>query len=135
MKQPQEQRDRWLRQAEHDLEVARKHLTDAWYADACYAAEQAAQKALKGFLYGAGERTVTTHALPDLLKQAGRFDGALLVFASGASTLTQYYVATRYPDVIPGSVAPFEVYTKKQAEEAIKIAEDVIAGVRRASAE
>lgn len=130
MKRPQEERDRWLRQAAHDLEVARKHLADRFFADACYAAEQAAQKALKGYLYGRGERNVPAHALPELIQGAGKYDAQLLVFSSGASTLTQYYIPTRYPDALPGSAAPFEVYTEDQATGAIRIAEEILGRVR-----
>jgi HEPN domain-containing protein len=45
---------RWLRQAEHDLEVAQKHVERGDYSDACFMAEQASQKALKGFLISDG---------------------------------------------------------------------------------
>lgn len=130
MKHPQEERDRWLRQAAHDLDVARKHFADQFFADVCYAAEQAAQKALKGYLYGRGERSVPEHALLELVQRAGKYDAQYRVLSSGASTLTQYYIPTRYPDALPGPSAPFEVYTKEQAAEAIRIAEGIVGRVQ-----
>jgi len=130
MKHPKEDRDRWLRQAAHDLEVARRHLADVFYADACYYAEQAAQKALKGYLYGHGERSVPAHALSELIQLAARYEAQYQVFASGASTLTQYYIPTRYPDALPGPAAPFEVYTEAQATDAIRIADEILQKVR-----
>lgn len=42
MKRPREDSQRWLRQAEHDLEMA-KRLKEESPADSCYYAEQAAQ--------------------------------------------------------------------------------------------
>jgi HEPN domain-containing protein len=45
---------RWLRQAAHDLRIARGHQERGDYSDACFMAEQAAQKALKGFLMAQG---------------------------------------------------------------------------------
>ncbi|MBI2359918.1 MAG: HEPN domain-containing protein [Deltaproteobacteria bacterium] len=41
---------RWLRQAEHDLKIAKSHQRQGDYSDACFMAEQASQKALKAFL-------------------------------------------------------------------------------------
>lgn len=63
MKHPREEADRWLRQAQHDLEVAAKNIDNGYYADACYAAEQAAQKALKGYLYWRGDRLLHSYSL------------------------------------------------------------------------
>jgi HEPN domain-containing protein len=50
MKPSRDAAQRWLRQAEHDLRIARGHHERADYSDACFMAEQAAQKALKAFL-------------------------------------------------------------------------------------
>ena len=48
MKRPREAAARWLKQAEHDLGMARR-LAEESPADACYFAEQAAQKALNRY--------------------------------------------------------------------------------------
>ena len=50
MKPSRETALRWLRQAEHDLRIARGHCERGDYSDSCFMAEQAAQKALKAFL-------------------------------------------------------------------------------------
>jgi HEPN domain-containing protein len=50
MKPGRDAAQRWLRQAEHDLRIAGGHHERADYSDACFMAEQAAQKALKAFL-------------------------------------------------------------------------------------
>jgi len=47
MKPSREAGLRWLRQAEHDLEVARRLQQHGDYSDVCFMAEQASQKALK----------------------------------------------------------------------------------------
>ena len=102
-----------------------------FYADTCYYAEQAAQEALKGyFVRPCGERIVPAHALTDLVQRVGMYDAQYRVFASGASTLTQYYIPMRYPDALPGSAAPFEVYTEAQASDAIRIAEGILKKVQ-----
>lgn len=58
MKPSRETAFRWLRQAEHDLTIAHGHEERGDYSDACFMAEQAAQKALKGFLMTQGQRSV-----------------------------------------------------------------------------
>src|SRR6266850_7800356 len=60
---------RWLRQADHDLTVARGHQERADYSDACFMAEQAAQKALKAFLIGHGHRSVPIHSVAQLAER------------------------------------------------------------------
>ena len=44
----------------------------------------------------------------------------------GAQQLDQYYVPTRYPNGLPGGV-PAEVFTRRQAEEAVAIARRMVA--------
>ena len=56
MKPGREAALRWRYQAEHDLTIARGHQERGDYSDACFMAEQAAQKALKAFLIGQGQR-------------------------------------------------------------------------------
>jgi HEPN domain-containing protein len=56
MKPGREAAWRWLRQAEHDLAIAGGHQERGDFSDACFMAEQAAQKALKAFLIGHGYR-------------------------------------------------------------------------------
>ena len=54
MKPGREAALRWLRQAEHDLTIARNHQKQGDHSDACFMAEQASQKALKAFLFAQG---------------------------------------------------------------------------------
>jgi HEPN domain-containing protein len=41
------------------------------------------------------------------------------------------YIPPRYPDAWAGETAPFESYTKRDAEEAMKCASEVISIVKR----
>lgn len=38
---------RWLRQAEHDLDIAQSHQDRSNFSDACFMSEQASQRPLK----------------------------------------------------------------------------------------
>lgn len=120
---------RWLKQAHHDLLVASKNLENKFFADVCYLSEQAAQKALKGYLYFQGERFVWEHSLTQLVKRTLNYESAFEKFLEKAKVLDQYYIPTRYPDALAPPAVPYESYTKKQAEEAIKIAKEILEGV------
>lgn len=43
-------------QAQHDLEFGRLALREGYFAQACFIAQQSAEKAVKSLAYGAGER-------------------------------------------------------------------------------
>lgn len=119
---------RWLRQAENDLEYARIGLREGFYAQVCFQCQQICEKALKAIHYGQlGKRVVFGHSLVQL--------GAELPLAAGLqeelAVLDQYYIPTRYPNGLPGAL-PYEVYSKRQAEQAATVSEQVIEMARRA---
>jgi HEPN domain-containing protein len=93
--------------------------------------QQAAEKALKALHYLQGERLVIGHALVDLLDPLIPTHPALAGSREVAQQLDQYYIPTRYPNGLPGGV-PAEVFTKRQAEEAIAGARDILAVARQA---
>jgi HEPN domain-containing protein len=43
-----------------------------------------------------------------------------------AVKLDQYYIPTRYPDVLGEEVLPFEIYKEEQAREAYEIAKEIL---------
>jgi HEPN domain-containing protein len=49
---------RWLEQAENDLDFCRLALRERYFAQACFGAQQTAEKALKSLAYGRSDRTV-----------------------------------------------------------------------------
>lgn len=113
---------RWLRQAEHDLGFGRLALREGFFAQTCFIAQQAAEKALKAMAYAAGERTVLGHSVVELVDRLRERLPELGELRALAGILDQYYVATRYPNGLPGGV-PFEAFNERQAREAIEAAE------------
>ncbi len=92
--------------------------------DACFHAQQCAEKALKGYLVQLGidfPRTHVIEALLDLLKANGV---AVPNNVDEAFELTQYAVQTRYP-------GEWEPVTKKEARQALERASLVLAWVER----
>jgi HEPN domain-containing protein len=118
---------RWLRQAEHDLSIARGHQERGDCSDACFMAEQAAQKALKAFLIGHGHRSVPIHSVAQLAERCTQIDQAFAVHITAGRVLDQYDIPTRYPDVLAPPAVPFESYTQEQGTMAVAAAQAIVA--------
>ncbi len=120
---------RWLRQAENDLEFARLAVREHFFAQACFMAQQSAEKALKAIGYGLGERTILGHSLVELVKLLRDRVPQLGKLETLAGILDQYYVPTRYPNGLPGG-SPFEAFGEHQAQEAVEAAARFIDAAR-----
>ena len=127
MKPGREAARRWLRQAEHDLAIARGHRERGDFSDACFMAEQAAQKALKAFLIGRGHRSVAIHSVAQLAERCAQIDPAFTAHITAGRVLDQYYIPTRYPDALAPPAVPFESYTQEQGITAVGGAQAIIA--------
>lgn len=129
MKDSHREAERWLRQAENDLEFARLALGASFFAQACFVAQQTAEKALKAVAYGLGERFVLGHSLVELLALIGSRAPEAEDLREQAGILDQYYVPTRYPNGLPGGV-PFEAFGDAQATAAVDGAERFVSFAR-----
>ena len=129
MKRPQAEAVRWLAQAASDLAFAEVGLREGFHAQTCFVCQQAAEKALKALHYLGGARLVLGHSLVELLEPLVADRPDLAALREGAQQLDQYYVPTRYPNGLPGGV-PADVYTRRQAEEAVALARQFVALAR-----
>lgn len=134
MKQSAAEAQRWLKQAQHDLVVAKKNLENKFYADSCYSAEQAAQKAFKSYLYFRGERFVTEHSIKELAGRSAKHQPDFKKLIDIGRILDQYYIPTRYPDALAFPAIPFESYSATEAREAVQIAEEILTIVKKVTA-
>ena len=89
----------WLTKALHDLQTARitSGATDGPLDTAIYHCQQAAEKALKGWLTWRGITVVKTHDLIRLAADAADDTPEFVMFEEAAETLTPYVSAFRYP--------------------------------------
>lgn len=120
----------WFRQAEADLRHARRALRDGDHEWACFAAQQAAEKAAKAAHEALGQEAwghVVTELLDALRPHCTEIDDTLL---DRARALDKLYIPTRYPNGLAGG-APTDFYTRPEAERAIADAEAVLAVCRR----
>lgn len=116
---------RWVRQAAADVADARALAVHGSAATACFLAQQAAEKALKGVLYADGADTVLGHSVQVLCRDVAARHPAAAPRCPDWATLDLFYIPTRYPDALPDGV-PAEVYTRSQAELAIALADEVL---------
>ncbi len=85
----------------------------------CYAAQQAAEKALKGVIAHHGEQPLKTHHMGQLVERAAAHV-AVPDDVRRAYVLTEYVATTRYPD-------DYYEMTQPETDEAIGIATLVVA--------
>ena len=126
---PKHQGERWLRQAERDLDDARFTLSGERYNLACFLAQQCAEKAVKAFLFDKGASYVWGHSVAELCLDAAKLDGDFTALGKEIGPLDRYYIPTRYPDGLPGGI-PSEAFLRSDAEGAVTAAERAVGFVR-----
>ncbi len=116
---------RWFEQARDDLSAARDSNKAGHNEWACFQAQQSAEKALKAFLILHGKRQFLSHSVQELLRESQEIDAALKE-VSRARRLDEYYIATRYPNGLPGSTRPHDFYDDEEAKECLQLAQSVL---------
>jgi HEPN domain-containing protein len=114
----------WLQQAQADLAHAEKSAAMGDYARACFAAQQAAEMAVKALHMRLGQ-IAWGHSVATLLAalpEEVRVPPALL---EKAKVLDKFYIPTRYPNAHPEGPA-FRHYTEGEARQAIAHAREVV---------
>lgn len=116
---------RWLDKATEDLIVARLVLQEGHTAHACFLSQQCIEKSLKGYLVARTNDHPRVHKLVDLLDQCAAIEPSFTRFLNDCTRVDQYYIPTRYPDGVPGSL-PEGMPSITQATQAIASAEQIL---------
>lgn len=116
---------RWIYFAREDLQMADLALEAGIYNQACFHTQQCVEKAIKGLLLFQGTTLPRTHLLGDLLNllHPDPFAGSLDI-----QLLDRFYIPTRYPDALPGSL-PEGLPTREDVMEALAVARRVLQAV------
>jgi HEPN domain-containing protein len=124
---PTRSRD-WLAQAERDLEQSEDSRRASRHEWACFAAHQAAKKAVKALHLHLGQEA-WGHVVARLLRELPEsvVPGEHLV--ERGRVLDTFYIPSRYPNAHPEG-APFEHYGPLQSQEAVQYAGEIIEFVR-----
>lgn len=96
-KGPRAEAERWFRQAEQDLKDAEYLEVRERFCLTSFMSQQAAEKAIKAFLYAHGAEFVWGHSVAELCEDAKDFDPGFEDVVSLGGALDTWYVPTRYP--------------------------------------
>lgn len=117
---------RLVKQAERDLENARKNVEIAAHEVSAFLAEQAVEKFLKAtWTVLKREDAPRTHSLTEL----GDALGVPRELRRHLVDLNADYTTARYPDAANG--VPYEVYDRETAEAKVAAAEEILVWLRR----
>jgi HEPN domain-containing protein len=119
----------WFRQAEADLRHARHAVAAGDFEWSCFAAQQAAEKALKAVFQKLGMEA-WGHTLTTLIGNLPASTQLPPELVDYAKMLDKHYIPTRYPNGFE-SGAPTDFYTQAEAHQAIRQAEEILDFCRR----
>lgn len=118
----------WFRQAERDLEQAESSAREDRHEWACFAAQQAAEKAVKG-LHLANGQEAWGHVVAKLLRELPGAVGVPDGMVDRARVLDNFYIPSRYPNSHPEG-PPFDHFGPLQSSSALDHARTILAFVR-----
>jgi HEPN domain-containing protein len=114
----------WLNQAVRDLEQAQDSRHAGRHEWACFAAQQAAEKAVKALHLHLGQEA-WGHVIAKLLQELPEAVQMKENLIEKARVLDNFYIPARYPNSHPQG-APFEHYGPLQSEAAINYASEIV---------
>lgn len=120
---PNRARD-WLNQAFRDLETAEREREAASHEWACFAAQQAADKAVKAIHLSLAQEA-WGHDVAGLLQELPSDAAAPSDLIEKGRFLDNLYIPTRYPNSHARG-APWEHYGLLQSEQAIRYAREIL---------
>lgn len=122
-----EEASRWFTMAKDEFEDADGLREAKKFYLALFHFQQAAEKALKAFLFLNVKSTEVfyTHSIDELSKMALEIDKDFKEIRP-AKKLDRYYITTRYPNSLPGSVPSRYFDDPLEAKEAMKLTRSVI---------
>lgn len=118
----------WFNQAVRDWEQAEDSQRAGRHEWACFAAQQAAEKAVKALHLYLGQEA-WGHVIAKLLRELPEPVKVPEELVEKGRVLDNFYIPPRYPNSHPEG-APFEHYGPLQSEEAIRYAREVLEFVR-----
>lgn len=114
----------WLKQGERDLAQAVDSRQSERHEWACFAGQQAAEKAVKALHLHLGQEA-WGHVVAQLLRELPPTHAAPARLIEKAKVLDTFYIASRYPNSHP-SGAPFEHFGEIQSDQALEFSRGII---------
>lgn len=114
----------WFARADEDLRALTLMLEEGSLPNTiCFHAQQASEKALKGYLAANEQHVRKTHALDELVAACAKIDDAFELVRADAMYLNDFYTEARYPGDFPS-------FTMEQARKAHDAAQRIVRFVR-----
>jgi len=123
----------WLQQAKRDLEQAYASQKDDRHEWACFAAHQAAEKAVKA-LHLFHNQEAWGYLVARLMSELPQEITIPPLLFEQAKVLDNFYIPTRYPDSHPEG-SPFQHFGILQSQEAVRHASAIVEFVSDAMAQ
>jgi HEPN domain-containing protein len=114
----------WLEQAKHDLAHARQSIGLEHFAWSCFAAQQAAEKAVKALHLHLGT-VAWGHSVFELLDGLPSDLHPQIELLERAKILDRFYIPPRYANAHPAGPS-YRYYVRADAEQAVIAAQEVI---------
>ena len=114
----------WLRQANRDFEQAMDSRHAQRHEWACFAAQQAAEKAVKALHLHVGQKA-WGNVIAQLLEELPETVDVPELLIEKGRVLDNFYIPSRYPNG-HSTGAPFEHYGPLQSEVAVRHAHEII---------
>ena len=122
-------RQKWLKFCDEDLKAADVTLDGGVFSAACFHAQQAVEKAIKAILSAKTGRIPRDHSILRLTEMSE--DKELFEKHKGElEFLDKFYVPTRYPDALPGSL-PEGLPGREDAEKAVESAKEIVDSIKK----
>ncbi|MDA8334645.1 MAG: HEPN domain-containing protein [Peptococcaceae bacterium] len=115
----------WIKVAHDDLRMTELAIGEDIFGMACFHAQQAAEKTLKGFLIVNNVNYPQKHDLIRLNRLCRQIDSNFVELKSQVTLLNQFYMPSRYPDAAVG-MTPEGMPTKETARKALDFAREVV---------
>jgi len=114
----------WLRQAEKDLQHAKRSVEGRDFEWSCFAAQQAAEKAIKS-LYQSVHIDAIGHSISRMLQDLPASLTPPEDLVERAKELDKHYIPSCYPN-FHSEGAPLDYYTEPEARRAVEGADKII---------
>ena len=118
----------WYSFAVEDLKMAKLAMKEGIYNQVCFHSQQAVEKSIKSYLEFNGVVPPKTHKLADLISITR--NGIFKSIKENIILLDRFYIPTRYPAALPGSMAD-GLPSKEDALASFKTAEDTVKKVTK----
>lgn len=124
---------RWIMQARRDLKAAEALLAAGAYEWATFLAHQAAERALKGYLYFHGDQNIVGHSIRALFHKCRHYAPGFEL-GHDVGRLDEFYAGPRFPDSFTEDV-PADAVSPDDAEASVELARMAVELVDKVTAE